>query len=104
MNIGYSCHLLTDEMEEIYVVDGDTSEEVQEQLSNALNQIKSMMDKYNPDKVAYQNGGYISHGEDFGLEEAGGYALVINGSSLVGETHWPVPPHVRIVAQLSFIP
>ncbi len=33
INIGYSCKLLTDEMEEIYIVDGESYDEVLEQLT-----------------------------------------------------------------------
>ena len=43
INIGYSCQLLTDEMEEVYIVDGETYDEVESQLTRALNEIKQVL-------------------------------------------------------------
>lgn len=35
INIGYSCKLLTDEMEEVFVIDGEEHEDVKRQLTDA---------------------------------------------------------------------
>ncbi len=93
INIGYSCRLLTDEMEEIYVVDGETWEDVEKQLTDARDEMHKIMRQQRPP----QQGGV----EFVGVErnprmdipnsgrpgepgEFGGFAIVINGHSLVG--------------------
>jgi magnesium-transporting ATPase (P-type) len=43
INIGYSCHLLTEEMKDVFIVDGKTDHEVEVQLKD----IKRRMDKVN---------------------------------------------------------
>ena len=84
INIGYSCKLLTDEMEEIYVVDGETYEEVEDQLSKALNEMQQILESGRPQvdlpqDIRFSHGGPQKPGE----EPLGGFALVINGHSLV---------------------
>ena len=39
INIGYSCQLLTDEMEEVFVIDAEEKDEVLKQLEDALKHI-----------------------------------------------------------------
>lgn len=40
INIGYSCRLLTDEMEEVFIIDEDEYSKVQDQLEKALKDIE----------------------------------------------------------------
>ncbi|CAH1795962.1 unnamed protein product [Owenia fusiformis] len=90
INIGYSCKLLTDEMEDIFVIDGDNYETVQQQLRQARDDQKKQGQASNHmDVVSFgamspmhsaQNGKMAAIQED---EGEGGYALVINGHSLV---------------------
>ena len=39
INIGYSCQLLTDEMEEVFVIDAEEKDEVLQQIEDALKHI-----------------------------------------------------------------
>ncbi|XP_061451009.1 probable phospholipid-transporting ATPase IM isoform X2 [Rhineura floridana] len=80
MNIGYSCHMLTDAMDEIFIVDGHTQKEVCEELRKTKDLMfglsKDLSDGHACDEKlqkSMQN-----------LEETvtGDYALVINGHSL----------------------
>ncbi len=86
INIGYSCKLLTDEMEDIYIVDGDSYDEVQEQLGKALQDMKRITKGgIDMDVVSYANANGTTTpipGGD-GPEGCGGFALVLNGHSLV---------------------
>ena len=89
INIGYSCKLLTDEMEEIYIVDGDSFEEVESQLQKAREDMQkhlSGINNHHPphmEVVSFQDGGLspLPNGQD--AEEFGGFAFIINGHSLV---------------------
>ena len=47
INIGYSCKLLTDDMDEMYIVDGESYEEVWKQLNDARDGINSILSDYN---------------------------------------------------------
>ena len=39
INIGYSCHLLTDDMTEVFTIDGESLESVQKAISECKNKI-----------------------------------------------------------------
>lgn len=39
INIGYSCHLLTDDMTEVFTIDGETLESVQQAISEYKNKV-----------------------------------------------------------------
>ena len=39
INIGYSCHLLTDDMTEVFIIDGETLESVQQAIAEYKNKI-----------------------------------------------------------------
>ena len=112
INIGYSCRLLTDEMEEPFIIDADTQEEVEAQMKQALEDIDNaknsqprqgggvpgLQDGGGDSSGLYRNGsakidsslGTSTHiaGENGNVanpeEEYGDFALVINGHSLVG--------------------
>ncbi|XP_035520745.1 probable phospholipid-transporting ATPase IM [Morone saxatilis] len=80
MNIGYSCNMLRDDMNEVFVISGHTLLEVQQQLRSAkehilgLSRVSSAGDVEKTDMFA----------DDSVFEEAiiAEYALVINGHSL----------------------
>ena len=48
INIGYSCRLLKSEMEPIFIVDGRTAEEVQEQLKTVKQQMLEAGEDHRP--------------------------------------------------------
>lgn len=96
VNIGYSCKLLTDEMEEIYMVDGETYEQVEEQLQRAKDDMRASKKRSDlarngdgaMEVVSCSNGSismqaYPTAPDGSPPEGAGGFALVINGHSLV---------------------
>uniref|UniRef100_UPI0037E8034E phospholipid-transporting ATPase ID n=1 Tax=Semicossyphus pulcher TaxID=241346 RepID=UPI0037E8034E len=80
MNIGYSCNMLRDDMNEVFVISGNTLLEVQQQLRSArehilgLSRVSDAEDVEKTDMLA----------DDSVFEEAiiAEYALVINGHSL----------------------
>ncbi|XP_070763654.1 phospholipid-transporting ATPase ID [Enoplosus armatus] len=80
MNIGYSCNMLRDDMNEVFVISGHTLLEVQQQLRSAkerilgLSRVSSAGDVEKTDMFA----------DDLVFEETiiAEYALVINGHSL----------------------
>ncbi|TWW76011.1 Phospholipid-transporting ATPase ID [Takifugu flavidus] len=80
VNIGYSCSMLRDDMEEVFVVSGATSQDVQHQLREAKGQILATSraswreDGGGPDAAADQPLSKEAVTEEF--------ALVINGPSL----------------------
>lgn len=39
INIGYSCRLLTDEMEEVFVIDAEEFDEVKKQMEDAMKMV-----------------------------------------------------------------
>ncbi|RUS90719.1 hypothetical protein EGW08_001523 [Elysia chlorotica] len=110
INIGYSCRLLTDEMEEPFIIDADTQEEVEAQMKQALEDIDNAKNSRprqgggipglhsggGDSSGQYRNGsakmesslGSSTHtaGENGNVanpeEEYGDFALVINGHSL----------------------
>ncbi|XP_059479507.1 probable phospholipid-transporting ATPase IM isoform X4 [Neocloeon triangulifer] len=85
INIGYSCQLLTDDMAEVFIVDGNLYEDVEQQLGRLRDMIN------NSEKSDGVNGGPTAVSVvTFSVEEpevSGGYALVINGHSLVHALH-----------------
>jgi len=96
INIGYSCRLLREEMEEVYIVDGDTASDVRRQLQDAVDDMeeKSKDDVDGIPPVMQQHGRRDADGlwrrnrVDVATTPAVGadllgFALVINGSSLV---------------------
>ncbi|XP_012541419.1 phospholipid-transporting ATPase ID isoform X2 [Monomorium pharaonis] len=98
INIGYSCQLLTDDLTDVFVVDGTTYDGVETQLMRYLDTIKSAStqqkrptlsivtfrwDKesdteYNPSR---------DEQDEHEMEHSTGFAVVINGHSLVHALH-----------------
>ena len=103
VNIGYSCRLLKEEMEEVYVVDGETATEVRRQLQDAVDDMdeksKDEVDGMPPTMQQRQQQQQQGWQDTVGLwrrnrvnaaaqtpavgADISGFALVINGSSLV---------------------
>lgn len=91
INIGYSCQLLTDEMEEHFIVDGDTFETVEKQMQDAMEHIKNVKHENKKEKeeeVAYANGSAFYNGQKASVTpddspHTDEFALVINGHSLI---------------------
>ncbi|CAH0381708.1 unnamed protein product [Bemisia tabaci] len=82
INIGYSCHLLNDDME-VLVVDGTTMEEVSNQLKHCLSLIHNQMPTMNvPDALV--NGLPV---ECKPVIDTSNIALVIHGHSLIHALH-----------------
>ncbi|KAL8613377.1 hypothetical protein ACOMHN_057097 [Nucella lapillus] len=95
INIGYSCRLLTEEMEEPFVVDSESMEEVEGQLRKALEEVrKATISQSKTDHVIMNgqtttafNGTTTSattttQQQEVTEDEFGEFALVVNGHSL----------------------
>ncbi|XP_024893018.1 phospholipid-transporting ATPase ID isoform X3 [Temnothorax curvispinosus] len=94
INIGYSCQLLTDDLTDVFVVDGTTYDGVETQLMRYLDTIKtastqqkrptlsivtfSSDTEYNPSR---------DEQDEHEMENSTGFAVVINGHSLVHALH-----------------
>ncbi|XP_053405504.1 phospholipid-transporting ATPase ID-like isoform X2 [Mercenaria mercenaria] len=95
INIGYSCRLLTDDMEEVFIIDEEDYDKVKQQMEDALKAIddikkgKKTETEDHVDSVRFENGGmptgtatYNSADDVVSLEGTSDFALVINGHSL----------------------
>ncbi|XP_052238841.1 phospholipid-transporting ATPase ID-like isoform X1 [Dreissena polymorpha] len=92
INIGYSCRLLTDEMEEVFCIDEEDMAKVEEQLDKALKEIHDKAKKKphsdDVDQVRFSNGttpsgaAYNTQEDNAGIVGELEYGLVINGHSL----------------------
>ncbi|RMC16532.1 hypothetical protein DUI87_06469 [Hirundo rustica rustica] len=81
-NIGYSCNLLNDDMEDVFVIEGSTSDDVLNELRNARKKMKpdSFLDS---DEINVQFGKSSKPQIIIPDEQANGaYGLVITGHSL----------------------
>lgn len=91
INIGYSCQLLTDDMVDIFIVDGQNLEDVKLQLEKCRDSLRGCSRSTAVAFSAITGRGYSSsigadlEGIDTGADEDGntGFALVINGHALV---------------------
>ncbi|NXW11315.1 AT8B2 ATPase, partial [Fregetta grallaria] len=82
MNIGYSCNLLNDDMEDVFVIEGSTSDDVLNELRNARKKMKpdSFLDS---DEINIQFEKSSKKSKIMPDEQANGvYGLVITGHSL----------------------
>ncbi|KAI6058462.1 Phospholipid-transporting ATPase ID [Aix galericulata] len=82
MNIGYSCNLLNDDMADVFVIEGSTSDDVLSELRNARKKMKpeSFLDS---DEINIQFEKSSKKTKLLPDEQANGvYGLVINGHSL----------------------
>lgn len=55
MNIGYSCHLLTDDLIDVFIVDGTTHDEVEKQLLKFKESVKIVNTFHLPGKLTMQS-------------------------------------------------
>ncbi|XP_017932820.1 phospholipid-transporting ATPase FetA [Manacus vitellinus] len=82
VNIGYSCNLLNDDMEDVFIIDGSTSDDVLNELRNARKKMKpdSFLDS---DEINIQFEKSSKNPKIIPDEQANGvYGLVITGHSL----------------------
>ncbi|KAM9250429.1 phospholipid-transporting ATPase ID-like [Cariama cristata] len=82
MNIGYSCNLLDDDMEDVFIIEGSTSDDVFNELRNARKKMKpdSFLDS---DEINIQFEKSSKNPKVIPDEQANGvYGLVITGHSL----------------------
>ncbi|NWY52345.1 AT8B5 ATPase, partial [Chionis minor] len=82
MNIGYSCNLLNDDMEDVFIIEGHTSDDVLNELRNARKKMKpdSFLDS---DEINIQFEKSSKKPKIIPDEQANGvYGLVITGHSL----------------------
>ncbi|XP_041374106.1 phospholipid-transporting ATPase ID-like isoform X1 [Gigantopelta aegis] len=84
INIGYSCQLLTENLEEVFIIDAESVEEVQGQMERAMDEIQKMKNKTNTDVVVCNGDAHFNptDGVSVNCDEAADYALVVNGHSL----------------------
>ncbi|XP_074532860.1 phospholipid-transporting ATPase ID isoform X2 [Halichoeres trimaculatus] len=78
MNIGYSCNMLRDDMNEVFVISGNTQLEVQQELRSAIDHILSLSRVCDTEDIAKTDASVDVFEETIIAE----YALVINGHSL----------------------
>ncbi|KMQ94451.1 putative phospholipid-transporting atpase id [Lasius niger] len=94
INIGYSCQLLTDDLTDVFVIDATTYDGVETQLTRYLDTIKtastqqkrptlsivtfSSDTEYNPSR---------DEQDEHEMEHSTGFAVVVNGHSLVHALH-----------------
>ncbi|XP_037689946.1 probable phospholipid-transporting ATPase IM isoform X2 [Choloepus didactylus] len=82
INIGYACNMLTDDMNEVFVIAGNTAVEVQEELRKAKENLFGQSRSVSNGHVVCEKKQQL---ELHSIEEetvTGDYALVINGHSL----------------------
>ncbi|XP_017889668.1 phospholipid-transporting ATPase ID isoform X6 [Ceratina calcarata] len=99
INIGYSCQLLTDDLTDVFIVDATTYDGVENQLARYLETIKTTSNHQNRptlsvvtfrwDKESSDTEYNASRDEqdEHEMEQATGFAVVINGHSLVHALH-----------------
>ncbi|KAH8038726.1 hypothetical protein HPB51_002870 [Rhipicephalus microplus] len=87
INIGYSCQLLTDDMVDIFIVDGMERDEVYKQLSSFRESIAGIVahgrGAGDCSVVRFSDNENGQAWELSGGESLGGFALIVNGHSLV---------------------
>lgn len=93
INIGYSCQLLTDDLTDVFVVDATTYDGVETQLTRYLETIKTASSHQNRPTlsiVTFSDTEYNpsrDEQDEHEMEQAMGFAVVINGHSLVHALH-----------------
>ncbi|XP_015185964.1 PREDICTED: phospholipid-transporting ATPase ID isoform X6 [Polistes dominula] len=99
INIGYSCQLLTDDLTDVFVVDATTYDGVETQLRRYLETIKTASSHQNRPTLSIVTFRWDKESSDteynpsrdeqdeHEMEQAMGFAVVINGHSLVHALH-----------------
>ncbi|GAB6028351.1 hypothetical protein CHUAL_002521 [Chamberlinius hualienensis] len=89
INIGYSCQLLTDEMVDTFIVDGHEFDDVEIQLNKFRESIRSMISQHKAGAtstcsvVTFDSTNIQSDDQEEQSDGFGGFALIVNGYSLV---------------------
>ncbi|XP_015185960.1 PREDICTED: phospholipid-transporting ATPase ID isoform X2 [Polistes dominula] len=98
INIGYSCQLLTDDLTDVFVVDATTYDGVETQLRRYLETIKTASSHQNRPTLSIVTFRWDKESDteynpsrdeqdEHEMEQAMGFAVVINGHSLVHALH-----------------
>ncbi|XP_072752553.1 phospholipid-transporting ATPase ID isoform X4 [Anoplolepis gracilipes] len=92
INIGYSCQLLTDDLTDVFVIDATTYDGVETQLTRYLDTIKTALTQQKRPTlsiVTFSDTEYNPRDEqdEHEMENSTGFAVVINGHSLVHALH-----------------
>nr|XP_036878067.1 probable phospholipid-transporting ATPase IM [Manis javanica] len=82
INIGYACHMLTDDMNDVFIITGNTAVEVREQLRKAKENLYGQNRSFSNGHAVFEKKQQLEL--DSVVEETvtGDYALIINGHSL----------------------
>uniref|UniRef100_A0A8C2QWV8 Phospholipid-transporting ATPase n=1 Tax=Capra hircus TaxID=9925 RepID=A0A8C2QWV8_CAPHI len=83
INIGYACNMLTDDMNDVFIIAGNTATEVREELRKAKENLFGRNRSFSNGHVVFEKKQSLEL--DSVVEETvtGDYALIINGHSLV---------------------
>ncbi|XP_074115873.1 ATPase phospholipid transporting 8B isoform X3 [Cotesia typhae] len=96
INIGYSCQLLTDDLTDVFIVDATTYDAVETQLNRYLETIRTASSQHRKPALSIVTFRWDKESdteynrdepEDHEAESSSGFALVINGHSLVHALH-----------------
>ncbi|XP_032153697.1 probable phospholipid-transporting ATPase IM isoform X9 [Sapajus apella] len=88
INIGYACNMLTDDMNDVFVIAGNTAIEVREELRKAKENLFGQNSNFSNGHVVGEKKQQLEL--DSVVEETvtGDYALIINGHSLTVYDQW----------------
>ncbi|XP_059952802.1 probable phospholipid-transporting ATPase IM isoform X5 [Mesoplodon densirostris] len=88
INIGYACNMLTDDMNDVFIVAGNTAVEVREELRKAKENLFGQNRSFSNGHVVFEKKQPLEL--DSVVEETvtGDYALIINGHSLTVYDQW----------------
>lgn len=68
INIGYSCQLLTDDMVDVFIVDGITKSEVEQQLRKFKESIKIVNTFHPPGVQSVNANGFLKRDQDIDIK------------------------------------
>ncbi|XP_039438836.1 probable phospholipid-transporting ATPase IM isoform X4 [Culex pipiens pallens] len=94
INIGYSCQLLTDDMVDVFVIDGLTKSEVEQQLRKYMESLR-IVNTYHP--TTLPKGSTLNQSGGLGATANGGAANSGNSSGPMIEIQNSSPPSVSVV-------
>ncbi|XP_022442843.1 probable phospholipid-transporting ATPase IM isoform X4 [Delphinapterus leucas] len=88
INIGYACNMLTDDMNDVFIIAGNTAVEVREELRKAKENLFGQNRSFSNGHVVFEKKQPLEL--DSVVEETvtGDYALIINGHSLTVYDQW----------------
>ncbi|XP_055293047.1 probable phospholipid-transporting ATPase IM isoform X3 [Moschus berezovskii] len=88
INIGYACNMLTDDMNDVFIIAGNTAAEVREELRKAKENLFGQNRSFSNGHVVFEKKQSLEL--DSVVEETvtGDYALIINGHSLTVYDQW----------------